>query len=326
MHEDVRWFIGIILVFGIVWFSAGGLNNASSKNPFIQPLNEAGGGQTYGGNITRLGNNNPNGGLYYGNNTSAPQRTLTAKEEIAQSLADAGLKAEQIKGELEALELASRTSPLAGKIRIIGVNRGSSNEYITLQTASNNTSKILITGLRLKSQASNLAIDIPKASPLPFQNSINQEDPVFMAPGETAYIITGRSPLGISFRPNKCTGYFNQYQSFNPGIPSRCPAPQSEPLPPIARQFNDQCLDYLATLPSCRVIVSPPSYLAQECKQYAVTEFNYTNCVTAHKNDKDFYDPTWRIYIGRGNTLWKSRRELIHLLDANNKIIDVITY
>ncbi len=321
MHEDVRWFIGIIVIFGIIWFATGGLNSSGSRNPFITPLNVTGGGQTYGGNGER------DGVLYYGSDSSsASPKTLTAKEEIAQSLENAGLKATQIKKELEALELAKRTSPFAGKLRIGNISRGGTNEYVLIQAAPDNTSKILVTGMRLQSEASGNGVSIPKAAALPLQNSINKEEPLYLAPGETAYIITGRSPLGISFRTNKCTGYFNQYQSFNPGIPSRCPAPQSEPLPAISRQFNDQCFDYLATLPSCRAITSPPSNLEPECRQYVTTEFNYTKCVDNHRNDKDFYDPTWYVYLARSDALWKSRRELIHLLDANGKIIDVITY
>jgi cell division protein FtsX len=45
-----------------------------------------------------------------------------------------------------------------------------------------------------------------------------------------------------------------------------------------------------------------------------------------HKNDQGFYDPTWWVYLGRDDSLWKTRREIIDLLDQNGKIIDSTTY
>jgi hypothetical protein len=45
-----------------------------------------------------------------------------------------------------------------------------------------------------------------------------------------------------------------------------------------------------------------------------------------HKNDEDFYDDEWRIYLGRGEELWKNRRETIILKDQAGKIIKEVSY
>jgi len=320
MHEDIKWLFGLIVMFGVIWFMSGSYNKPASNQPFVG-LPDSSGGNTSQQDVVHIGNSSG------GTNTSSPRPTTP--DEISQSLQNAGLKAQEIQKEIAALDLANHTSPLAGRIMIGPISRGGpdgTGEYVVLQTAQTNTEKVLITGLRLESEASGRSIDIPKAAYLPFQNQVNTEQPVYLGPGEIAYIITGRSPVGMSLRLNKCTGFYNQFQSFNPGIPSRCPYPASEPLPPPANQYNDQCLNYISSLPGCFTVISPPLDISPECQRYVTTELNYTKCVDHHKNDRDFYDGDWRLYLNRGNALWKTSRELIHLLDQNGKIIDAITY
>jgi hypothetical protein len=159
-----------------------------------------------------------------------------------------------------------------------------------------------------------------------FQNQINKEEPIYLAPGETAYIITGRSPLGTSFKLNKCTGFFNQYQSFNPGIPSRCPNPNESDLPNNGTIYNDACRSYINSVPGCRVITDTPANISPECKRYVTEELTYLKCVDKYKNGSDFYDPEWRVYLGRDDGLWKSTREIVQLVDQNGKIIDMVNY
>ncbi|MDO8590763.1 MAG: hypothetical protein Q7R65_02155 [bacterium] len=328
MHEDIKWLFGVIILFAVLWFAAGGLNSPASQSPFLEPGVQSG-GYNANPNFAHIGNNSSDIPYYGTQGTQTAGRKLTTREEIEQGLIYAGIKANEIKKELDALEQASRASPLSGMLAIAGMSRGSGTamgEYIVLRASPQNTQKILITGLRLQSSASGNGIDIPKGVPLPFQNQINREDPVFLGAGETAYIITGRSPLGYSFRLNKCTGFFNQYQTFNPGLPGRCPQPREQDLPIGSTIYNDACRDYINSLPSCRVILNPPLSISPECQRYVTTEINYTKCVDNHKNDSDFYDPLWQIYIGRDDALWKTRRELIYLLDQNGKVIDAVTY
>ncbi len=332
MHEDVKWLFGLIILFGVFWFASGGLHKLSNQKPFLKPIIQSGGGAVTL-DFAHIGNNSSNT-IYYGSvpNTARGNqpsaKKLSAKEEIEQGLRDAGIKASAIQKELAALEEASHASPLTGKLAIVGRTTGAStiNEYILLRASSQNSEKILITGLRLQSSASGQGADIPKGVPLVFQNQINQEEPVYLAPGDSAYIITGRSPLGISFRLNKCTGFFNQYQTFNPGLPSRCPRPREEDLPVNGTIYNDACRNYINSLPSCRVILTPPREISPECERYVTTELSYTKCLEHYKNDSDFHDPSWRIYLNRNETLWKTSRELIHLVDQNGKVIDAITY
>lgn len=315
MNEDVKWLFGVLLLFSVFWFASRGLNNKPSTFVIGPVINEE------GGQTIRSGS----GSTLIGTKVT-PKNT---KEEISQSLNEASQKATQIQKDLVALEESKKASSLKGKISIQSINYGQTNpayEYIILQASQSNIQSVLLTGLRIQSTVSGRGVNIPKGVYLPFQNSVNVETPVYLAPGETAYIITGRSPLGTSFKTNKCTGFFNQYQTFNPPLPSRCPAVSSEPLTSPTNQFNDACLDYINTLPICQVITAPSNTISPECHRYVTTEINYTKCIDRHKGDRDFYDNNWRIYLGRDDILWKSRREVIELIDSGGKIIDSRTY
>ncbi|GEM_PF-515548 len=340
MHEDVKWLFGLLIVFGVIWYVAGGFNNLTSQKPFIKPLVNGEQTEVYGADVIHISNSvrRISGGSIISGNPSiiggsgqiqSGSSGLSTREDIAASLESAGIQAEQIKKELALLAQKNLASPLTGKISINNINRSgtsSAGEYVVLKTSTGNKEKILLTGLRLESVSSGRGVTLPKGVQLPFQNQVNVEQPIYLSPGDTAYIYTGRSPLGVSFRLNKCTGFFNQFQSFNPSLPSRCPDPSSEPLPPPASLYNDQCIDYINSLSSCQVIIKPPLNISPECQRYVTTEINYTKCVEYHKNDKDFYDPEWRVYLNHDDTLWKSKREIIHLVDRNGKIIDVVTY
>lgn len=309
MHEDVKWFIGLMILFGAIWFAGGSVSKIVSQKPFIEPLNSGGNPPASGG--TQIGQK---------------QRT---QADIQQSISDARTKAEQIKKDVAALEVASHASPLSGKLTIGSMTTSadkSINEYLVLQASSDNTDGILITGLRLASGVTGRSVAIPKGAYLPFQNQVNKEEPVYLAPGERAYIITGKSPLGMSFRLNECTGFYNQFQTFNPSLPSRCPRIANEPKPLGANQYNDACLEYLDNLSSCQIVITPPASISPECGSFVTKEVSYTKCVERHKNDVGFYDKEWRIYLGRTDPLWKTKRELINVLDTNGKVIDTRSY
>lgn len=331
MHGDIKWFFGIIVVFAAFFFAAG-VSKISNQNPSANT-------STYTENdpnnssFSHIGANSSYGvrdtSSTAGNTYGYPVvKKLSTTEEIAKGLNDAGIKAEAVKKELASLEEAQHASPLTGKLAIIGRTAGGqvSSEYILLRASPQNKEKILISGLRLESRVSGRGANIGKGVPLVFQNQINQEEAIYLNPGDSAYIITGRSPIGVSFKLNKCTGFFNQYQSFNPSLPSRCPRITEKDLPSNGTYYNDACRNYINGLPSCRVILNPPSTISPECNRYVTTEISYTKCVNSQKNTPDFYDPVWRVYLTRDETLWKSSRELIHLVDQNGKVIDAVTY
>ena len=195
-------------------------------------------------------------------------------------------------------------------------------QFIEIRASSQNDRPIRITGWSLVGK-NGLDITIAQGAYLPYSAQVNPQQDIFLEKGGLAVIVTGESPIGTSFRLNKCTGYFEQFQDFYPDLPKDCPQPADENL---SSNLNDQCLDYLERLPRCEMKISIPPGLSNACQTYINDKINYKTCVEIHKNDPDFYQPEWRIYLGRKESLWKSKRETIILQDENKKIIDWVSY
>ncbi|OHA25937.1 MAG: hypothetical protein A3D52_00260 [Candidatus Taylorbacteria bacterium RIFCSPHIGHO2_02_FULL_44_36] len=232
-------------------------------------------------------------------------------------------------------ETNSAFSSFKGKIRLgydrstyygYGDKDAADQEYLSIQTESGITEKIRLTGLTLKSAITGVKVEIGRGVYLYFSGTINSPQDIYLGPGETAYIVTGRSPLGVSLRVNKCLGYLAKNQNFTPYLYSDCPAVRNEPLPKAPNNLNDKCLDYIENFPTCTTFTTGELELSPECNNFLIEKTTYSYCVQAHKNDKGFYQANWRIYLSRDETLWKSKRETIELLDQNGKLIDSVSY
>ena len=195
-------------------------------------------------------------------------------------------------------------------------------EYIKIRASLQNDEALPISRWSLEGRKG-LRVKLGKGSYLPYSGRINPQREIVLYPGETAYIITGRSPIGTSFKLNKCTGYFSQFQDFFPSLPKECPRPKDEPLP---KNLDDKCLDYIERLPRCEIPLNLPYGLSSECTEYITENINYQSCVASHKGDSDFYKKEWRIYLGREEELWKNKRETIILYDEKGKIVDWKSY
>lgn len=207
-------------------------------------------------------------------------------------------------------------------------SNGETSEYLTMSAPSSNKNKFLITGLTLKSRMTGQQVQIGEAVTTYYANTANAKTSVFLAPGEQALIITRRSPIGQSFKINKCMGYLTQYQEFYPYISTNCPLISDYPYPERPNAFTDDCLNFLDGIGSCQ---SPstsyiPEGLPQNCINFATERANYNRCVSDFSNTKDFISPEWRIYLGRNESIWKSSREIIDVIDQKGNIIQSYTY
>ena len=194
-------------------------------------------------------------------------------------------------------------------------------EYIEIFASSANEKKIVITGLTLgNSRGESFAIG--EGAYLPYSGQVNPEQAVALEPGGRAYVITGPSPIGSSFRLNSCTGYFAQFNSFEPRLREDCPRPEDEAN---TGGLSSSCLDFIETLPSCRQVVEVPE-ADNECRVWVSSEINYSKCVERHKPDQDFYKNEWYVYLKRSSEIWKARRETITLRDQQGKTVDSVSY
>jgi len=201
-------------------------------------------------------------------------------------------------------------------------------EYLELYISRDSAfDDISITGWKLENSR-NEEIYIGKGAYLVYSAQVNQERDIVLKKDENAFLITGRSPIGTSFRTNICSGYFEQFQDFYPSLSQRCPYPASEEKLKTSH-LSDICLDYIERLPSCQTpFPQDPLALAldNDCAKYISENINYNGCVNIHKFDNDFYAKTWMIYFNRDKEFWKQKRETITLYDIDGEMVSEMRY
>ncbi len=256
--------------------------------------------------------------------------TANTNAEIQYQIDQKQREVDKLREQITNEEVKKNASAYAGTIRLSYVNRGgdSTNEYIVLEHTRATNTPVRISGWTLHSNRSGVSVAIPKATVLFFANSINTEDPIVLLPGGIVYVVTGYSPNGTSFQVNKCSGYLSQFQTFIPYLYTNCPAPRTMDKSSIPnRIINDACLDYIDSMPACRIqTTNLPANWSPECTDFIYKKINYPSCVDTHKNDKDFYQNDWRVYLKRSDRLWLDRKENIVLYDDLGKIVSTLTY
>ncbi len=201
------------------------------------------------------------------------------------------------------------------------------NEYVEITVAQSATAPVDISGWTLESSATGAAAVIPKGTEVPTSGIVNAVQDIVLTPGTQALIISGQSPIGASFRDNKCIGYFSTFQQFSPPLPQNCPLPYDELTSFYPGYIRDAaCIDYVNTLSRCQAVLSPPVGTSGACQNFLVNYLNYNGCVNAHRNDADFEGNTWRVYLGRTNSMWRTQNEVVKLLDAQGKTVDAFSY
>jgi len=196
-------------------------------------------------------------------------------------------------------------------------------EYITIRANYDNKNPINITGWVLKNNNNEVAT-IGQGSYLPYSARINTTEDIILKPGNEAVIVTGKSPIGTNFQINTCVEYFNQFQNFIPKLTSQCPYTSS--VPGLYNLNDNQCIDYIESLPRCQMQTNMPWYLQNECRQFINEHLNYNGCVNDYKNKKDFYSGDWRIYLGKSTDFWKDRRGSITIFDAMGNLVERVSY
>lgn len=238
-------------------------------------------------------------------------------------------------------KLFGTPSPYKGQVTIgWGNNVGATDpdqEYITLQVASNAPQNITITGWRVQNISNDHGATIPKGTEL-LSTTNDATAPIVLHPGETAYLITGESPIDASFRENECLGYFTK-KNFTPYLSQNCPSPQDD----YDRYYtgntykDDGCYNLIRTLYSCDVPKNT-SGLSSSCYNFIDNHLTYSGCVATHRGDARFWGNAWRIYLGRTEItrshdstrkygdLWQPTHDAIKLLDQNGKTVDLYEY
>jgi len=227
-------------------------------------------------------------------------------------------------------------SPYYGKVQMSSLSgiwwNDPSFEYLTLYTNLEKTETVKITGWYLKSAVTGYYAIVGRADLLPFPYVKNESD-VVLQQGDRVIITKGFSPIGISFRTNMCTGYFEENRTFTPNLPFNCPRPSDEKLPQFSsiHDREEECLDLIDRVSRCttvtnRFIKDLPDTVTESCKSYLKNQINYNSCVANHFSDSDFPGNEYRIFLNKFGPLWRERSDIINLHDQNGLIVDTISY
>jgi hypothetical protein len=321
MH-DSWFFVGVFVFIFLIWIVTGGpLHPIAFSGPTLAEPQELGGG-TYlelprsrhavGGTEVLLPGSSQGGGSLGSDTTNSGKATGVA-----------------LVGGTTFGEVSPYRNAVSLNHYVSGAGAADpKNEYLTLSISSSATVPVDISGWTLLSESTGSMAVIPKGTETPTSGTVNASQDIVLAAGDRALIISGQSPIGASFRENKCIGYFSTFQNFSPSLPMNCPAPSDELAANYGSGYirDTACIDYVNTIPRCKTTLSPPSGSSYACQTFIVKYLNYNGCVTAHRGDGDFKGITWRVYLGRPNSMWSGRHEIVKLLDANGKTVDAFSY
>jgi hypothetical protein len=303
-NNDFLLIIFILIAVGIAWLFA----------PAPSASTNSGGSSGGGGGLFSYLVPGDSGGSNAGSSSSNEDTTIT------QSNGGSG---------------TTTTKPTVAKVTFYHGNSdpGETNpdqEYVTIVASSANTVPVSLAGWTLSSPVSGAVYAIPNGDHLYHSGQIGDTVPVMLNPGDIAYIVSGRSPIGESFLANECSGYLSQFQDFSPGLGNDCPLPSSELTYTIdnSRTYSDACFDYLNNMRRCTIAKSGsiPYTLPPICQNLIATRMTYNGCVDAHKNDAGFYGSEWRLYLNRTSEIWRQSREEIDLVNPSGVVVDSLNY
>lgn len=95
------------------------------------------------------------------------------------------------------------------------------DEYLTLYASGNNTISVDVSGWSVVSARYGTRLVIPLAAPTFTPGASNRVSGVSLAPGGSALVYSGISPIGVSFRENQCTSYLMHPPSYSACVNER---------------------------------------------------------------------------------------------------------
>ena len=218
----------------------------------------------------------------------------------------------------------SQLSPHFRKVRIASVSPGFRGGYARIElSAYLEEGSINITGWRLEGNRD--AKVIPKAVPVYFPFGLPTEGDIILKSGDFVRIYsTSSSPLGQSVKLNKCFGYLENHYRTDPPFGARCPAIER---PSVIYTFTGQCQSYIFSLGSCEESTSnPPVPLTDYgCREY-LKRFNYKGCFDLHRNDADFLEREWRVWLGLNTNFLDFEHDRVLLFDRQGLLVDQYIY
>ncbi|MFH1509885.1 MAG: hypothetical protein ABID67_01940 [Candidatus Nealsonbacteria bacterium] len=203
---------------------------------------------------------------------------------------------------------------------------------ITISTKLASDQTVNITGWKLEGKKKSILIPSGAEIYNP-NNDSSWKQNIILKKGDTIYISSEPSPFGvstISFRPNKCMGYYLKSIDFPISISSNCPKPTSDSLSSF---LTPECKNFITTkvgtceFPSPTKISEARLYSDTYCMDYLNTNFNYNGCVNNYSNDSNFSLSKWHIYTDtHDNEIMDRFGDTVYLKDSNGLVVAKYCY
>ena len=316
-----------LLALAVFWLVTGGIQKVtSSGQSYFNPLAWYMGGSNATGTLFQLPWKEDvmvSGPEIYDFDTSSQDTFVPGSGYVIPEDASASL--------LQDPRTFGNPSPYRGYVAlaqgVTGENDPAS-EYLSIVANPQADTPTTITGWSLHSTVTGVRAYIPEGTPFFVLGSVNKTRSIELAPGNVAVLMSGSSPIGVSFQENMCTGYLNELQQFSPPLPLECPD-SSSALSLNAeniRTYGEECLYFVSTVGQCHFPTTMPETLSPACRSVVANNLSYNGCVQANQRSAYFTRPTWRVYLGSPVGLWQNVHDVVRLLDERGQVVDVLTY
>ncbi len=233
----------------------------------------------------------------------------------------------QSRGYLDEITKKYETSPFASKIYFFDYIDGVksldySQETLIILVRDTINEKIDLKNWKIFDYKKNIAYDL-EAITTGEETSI----PFIVSGGHSIFVNSGRSPVGHSFRVNKCSGFLTQFHRFYPQIKVDCPESRDITVDYGQVPFGDDvCFREITKLKKCETPVEIPSNISYQCRNLLENQISEKGCTDLYKDDDDFYTKEWRSFLGIENEIWPEKNGVIILFDGENKLVSTMIY
>jgi len=162
---------------------------------------------------------------------------------------------------------------------------------------------------------------IPQAVNLynPFGTAVQSD--IKLGQSDTLTIYANSAPTNL--RLNKCVGYLNDTNQWNPQLPLSCPSIDRSEI----QSFTGACQNYILSVGGCQTANLGDPRIPQNdfsCRDYIASHFSYRSCYDAHVADADFL--SHQVWVWAGSNPLDPFHDRVMLLDAQGNLVDYFTY
>lgn len=221
----------------------------------------------------------------------------------------------------------SQISPYYGQVKIGGVSSylGFSNQsYAQLYSYLPAGVTVDITGWHIKGNRGD--VSVPQAVNFYDYTGLAPDTDIILSGNSIVYMYGNVSAIARNLRLNKCTGFLNLTNTFNPPLPNSCPALYTRDQ---IVGLSGYCQSYILSLGSCRSPSAsfynslPADNQGNACRDFLNT-LTPKSCYDNHRSDRDFLSNTWMLWINQN--AFDPLHDQLTLYDTSGKIVDQYTY